>query len=148
MALAFDTVANSIAALSVTGLTIKDIDEIPPKVDIRAPTLIPLPDYVTDFDVDLDSFGGGSTAKMTVTYTLGYRMCYKPAGSGRDDLEYYDDMIKLVADFLDAVLAIETLTGAIDIMPLEVVNMGLVNDPADNSYVGCDIRLMVQEFVN
>ena len=147
MALGIATIANAIAALSVTGLTIKDIDEIPPQADQSISTLIPLPDYMTDFEVELDSFGGGSTAKMTVWYTLGYRLCYKPVGAGLD-LEYYDNMIALAAAFLDAVLAIETISGCEGIMPIGVVNMGVVNDPADNSYIGCDIFLRVQEFVN
>ena len=147
MAIGIATIANAIAALSVTGLSIKDIDEIPPQADQSISTLIPLPDYMTDFEVEIDSFGGGSTAKMTVWYTLGYRLLYKPVGAGLD-LEYYDNMIALAAAFLDAVLVIETISGCEGIMPVGVVNMGVVNDPADHEYIGCDIFLRVQEFVN
>ena len=72
-----------------------------------------------------------------------------PSGSGEaETIEYYDNMVAMVAAILDAVLAIETITGCEGIMPIGVVNMGLVNDPADNSYIGCDIFLRVQEFVN
>ena len=121
MALGIATIANAIAALSVTGLSIKDIDEIPPQADQSISTLIPLPDYMTDFEVEVDSFGGGSTAKMTVWYTLGYRLLYKPVGAGLD-LEYYDNMIALVAAFLDAVLVIETISGCEGIMPVGAVS--------------------------
>ena len=149
MALATATIANSIAGLSVSGVTIKDIDEIPTAVDPRQPTILPLPDYMTDFDVERDSFGGGSTAKMTVSYTLNYRLCYKPVGSGRGNtIEYYDNLIAACTAFLDAVLAIETLSGLIDILPVGITNLGIVNDPADNSFYGCDIALRVMEFVN
>lgn len=149
MALATATIANSIAALTVTNLSIKDVDEIPAKVDPRQATLIPLPNYITGFDVERDSFGGGSTAKMTVSYTLNYRLCYTPIGRGRaGKIEYYDTMIDMCMAFLDAVLAIDTITGAIDIMPEAITNMGLVNDPSDNVYIGCDIALRVMEFVN
>ena len=101
MAIGIATIANAIAALSVTGLSIKDIDEIPPQADQSISTLIPLPDYMTDFEVEIDSFGGGSTAKMTVWYTLGYRLLYKPVGAGLD-LEYYDNMIALAAALFGA----------------------------------------------
>ena len=149
MALAIATIANSIAALSVTGVTIKDIDEIPVGVDPNQPTIIPLPDYMTNFDVEIDSFGPGSTAKMSVYYTLNYRLCYKPADAGRSDtIEYYDNMVAAATAFLDAVLAADTVTGSIDVKPEAITNMGIVNDPADNSFHGCDIGLRVMEFVN
>ena len=149
MALATATIANSIAALSVTGVTIKDIDEIPVGVDSRQPTIIPLSDYMTNFDVEIDSTGPGSTAKMTVYYTINYRLCYKPADAGRSDtIEYYSNMIGAATAFLDAVLAADTLTGSIDVKPEEVTNMGVVEDPTANSFQGCDIALRVMEFVN
>jgi len=149
MALAISTVADSISKLSVTGLTIKDINEIPAGTDSRGKTLIPKPNFMTDFSMERDSFGGGSTAKMTVNYTLNYRMLYKPVGAGRQNvLEYYDDLTSMIGLVLDAVLAIDTLTGTVDIVPLSVTNMGLVNDPADQAWYGCDFAFRVMEFVN
>jgi hypothetical protein len=148
MALAIATVANSIAALSVSGVTIKDVDEIPSAVDTRQPTILPKPDFVTGFVMERDSFGAGS-AKMTVRYVLNYRFCYKPVGAGRaGQIEHYDGMVDKVALFWDAVLAINTLTGAVDIEPAGVAHMGLVNDPADNIFLGCDLAVNVTEFVN
>ena len=149
MALAIATVADSISKISVSGLVIKDIDQIPAGVDGRQPTMIPLPDYLTDFNMERDSFGGGSTALMTVTYRLNYRLCYKPAGSGRSNaLDWFDNMVAMVGLILDAVLAIEVMTGTIDIVPVNVFNVGLVNDPADNAFYGADLSFQVKEFVN
>ena len=54
----------------------------------------------------------------------------------------------MVALFLDAVLAVETMTGNVDITPVSVTNMGIVNDPADNVFYGCDISVRAKEFVN
>lgn len=148
MALQIAAVANSIAALSVSGVTMKDVDEIPTGVDTRAPTILPLPDYVTNFEVERDSFGGGG-ALRSVSYTLNYRLCYKPVGQGRHKtIEYYDVMIDKVALFFDAVMAVDTLTGAVDIAPDGVTNMGLVNDPSDNEFIGCDLAVRITEFVN
>ena len=148
MAQQIAAVSNSIAALSVAGVTLKDVDEIPASIDKRAPTILPLPDYVTNFEVERDSFGGGG-ALRTVSYILNYRLCYKPVGQGRTKtIEYYDVMIDKVALFFDAVMAIDTLTGAVDIEPAGVTNMGIVNDPAENEFIGCDLAVRITEFVN
>jgi len=149
MALRVATISNSIAALSVSGLVLKDIDEIPAEVGDRTPILIPMPDYMTDFEMVRDSFGSGDTAKMTVQYTLNYRLCYIRAGAGRANvLEYFDNMVSMCAAIMDAVLAIGVFTGAEDIVPVGIVNMGIVNDPADQPYYGCDLSFRVLEFVN
>ena len=95
-----------------------------------------------------DSTGGGSTAKMTVYYTLSYRLCHTRLGSGRGLFDVYDDMVAIAAAFLDAVLAIDVLTGAVDIMPSDAVNFGPVVDPAGDGFHGCDFALDITEFVN
>lgn len=148
MALSIATIADSISNLSVSGLTIKDMDTIPASASGLGSLLIPLPNFVTDFNMSRDSYGGGSTAKMTVTYNLNYRLLFAPAGSGRD-LEYFDNMVSMVGLLWDAVMAIELITGAVDLIPAGLSNMGLVNDPAEqNEYYGCDVAFMVTEFVN
>lgn len=148
MALALTTVPDSIAGLSVSGLVIKDINEIPAAVDPRQPTLLPLPDYLTGFSVVRDSFGDGA-AKMTVTYNVNYRLCYAPLGDGRTaTLEQQSGLVAMVGLILDAVLAVTTLNGLIDILPAQVVGMGAVNDPSDRPFWGCDISFQVMEFVN
>ena len=148
MAIAFTTVSNSIAALSVSGLVIKDIDEVPGAVDPRQPTMMPLPDFMTGFEVIRDSYGAG-VAKMTATYQLNYRLCYAPIGDGRTvTQEQQSGLVAMVGLVLDAILAISTFTGGVDIVPLAVVNMGIVADPSDRIYWGCDFAFMVTEFVN
>ena len=149
MALAITTVTNSIAELSVSGLVIKDIDEVPEAVDPRQPTLLPLPDFITGFELERDSYGGGSTAKMTVRYQLNYRLCYAPLGDGRTTvLEMQAGTVEMIGLILDAVLAVDTMTGNVDIQPSQVVGMGAVLDPSDNAFWGCDISFVVTEFVN
>jgi hypothetical protein len=149
MSLQFTAVSNSIAALAVASLTIKDIDEIPTAVGDRGAMLIPASTFMTDFEVVDDSFGGGSMRKMTVSYTLNYVLCYKRAGAGRADiLEYYDNMVAMTGLILDKVLAIDTFTGGIDIKPVSITNMGIVMDAAQNEYWGCYLAFRVMEFVN
>lgn len=148
MSLQLSTVADSISKLSVTGLTILDIDEIPTTADQRASYLMPLPAYITDMEMERDSYGAGD-AKMTVTYTLNYRLLYQPAGAGRSNtIDQVSGLVGMVGKIWDAVLAINTLTGAVDIYPQGINNMGLVNDPSDVNWFGADIALRVIEFVN
>jgi hypothetical protein len=147
--LQISTVAASIAALAITGITVKDIDEVPAKVGARGAMLIPLPDFVTDIDLERNSFGPGTIAKQTLTYTLNYRLCYAPVGTYRNNvLGWVDDVISAVELVLEKIIENDTLGGCKDIRPLAVTNMGIVNDPSDAQYYGCDFAFRVIEFVN
>lgn len=149
MAMEIATIIDSISALSVEGLKICDVNEIPEAADMRQPMIYPKPDgFVTQFVLTRDSFGGGSVAKMHVTYNLTYRLCYAPVSSGRGLFETYPAMVACAYRFLDAVIAIDTLTGLEDIYPGDVLNFGPVSDPAGNYFHGCDIVLAVEEFIN
>jgi hypothetical protein len=46
------------------------------------------------------------------------------------------------------VLAIGVFTGAIDIVPVSITNMGVVQDKAGVGYWGCYLAFRVTEFVN
>lgn len=149
MALQIAAVANSIAALSVSGVTIKDVDEIPAKVDPRASIIMPLPNFATDWTHEVDSLGTGNSRMQTMWYTLNYRLCYKRVGAGRvSTIEHYAGMVAKAALFFDAVMAIDTFTGGVEMLPAGITNMGLVNDDSDNIFIGCDLAVRVQEFVN
>jgi hypothetical protein len=154
MSLQFATVAATLAKLEVAGLVWKDIDEIPAEVGQRGKSfMIPLPNIITDFSMVRDSFGGGSSAKMTVTYYVNYRLCYEPVGTNRGmTLKVYDGLTKMIGLILDEILAIDVFntsyTEIVDIVPMSVTNFGIVNDPADNAFFGADFAFMVTEFVN
>ena len=147
MALQIVTVTDSIAALTVAGLRILDM-EIPADATRQTPCLFPEPlNFMTDFVMVRDSFGGGSSALMTVTYQLHYTFLFAPIGAGRTGLDMYSPMTAMVAAVFDAVMAIDTLTGAIDIQPLAATEFGPVPDPAGNQYLGCRLAFSITEFV-
>ena len=148
MAIALATVADSIAALTVSGVTLKDVDNIPEDVTGMGPLIIPAPNYLTNFTMERMSFGGGSSAEMDVKYTLNYRLLFAPVGAGRGFIGVVDVMVDKLALFLDAILAIDTISGCEDITPSGVSNFGVVTDPAGNQYFGCDISLDVLEFTD
>ena len=150
MALALTTIANNIAALEVLGVTIRDIDEIPEAVTNRdCPILYPEPSgFISNFAMVRESTGPGTTALITVTYDLTYTFLYAPVGSGRGLFDVYDDLVKKVGLIFDAIIANDTLAGAIDFLPEEVLNIGATVDPVENVFHGCQFVFSVTEFVN
>ena len=94
MTLQADTIATSIAGLSVSGVTIKDLDGISEQVHARAcPLLYPKPDgFMSNLRVERDSFGPASNARKTVRYTLSYVYLHAPIGEGRGLFDVYADM--------------------------------------------------------
>ena len=150
MALAFTTITNSIAALDVLGVTIKDIDEIPEAVRGRdCPILYPEPlGFISNFVYTRDSQGGGSTALANVTYNLTYTFCYTPVGSGRGLLDVSDDIVAKVGLILDAFIIADAATGVVDLTPQDAINLGPVVDPAGYTFLGCQFVLNIMEFVN
>ena len=145
MALQIPEITESIAALSVTGLTIRDVYDIPIKID--RPTLFPLDDFIAIEELVMDSFGSGDTAEMTFIYRLNYRLCYKPIGTGRN-LEVVGDLVEMIAAILDAIIGIVNITGAVEIAPANNIRMGVVADPAGTSWFGCDFSFRVKEFIH
>ena len=151
MSLQIATVVSNIAALTVANVDILDTDKTPTAVTTRANTsiLMPLPAFITEPRMERDSFGGGSVAKMTMEYRLNYRFFLAPCSTYRNNtLAWLPDLVERVAAILDEVLAIDTLGGCVDIVPGDVTNMGVVNDPSDVAFYGCDMQFIVTEFIN
>lgn len=151
MSLQLLAVAETIAAIEVDGLIIRDIDDIPTEVGVRQALLIPHPNYVSDFVATRESFGGAS-ALMDVTYTLNYRLCYQPVGAERGmTLTVWGGLVDMVAQIWDAFLALGVFNAdhdeVVDVLPLAPYNMGIVNDPADRAFYGCDLAFQVTEQV-
>lgn len=150
MALSFTTITNTIAALSVAGVTFKDIDEVPTSGD-RVAIITPLDNFITNFSLDDMTLGAPSVREMTVTYTLNYRLLLVKIGAGRSNvIEAYNDLTTKIGLFLDAVLAMDDTTGVEDLVPSPsaVTNFGQVMAPDGEIYFGCDFHLDCTEHVN
>ena len=149
MTLQIANVCNEIAAISVTGVDIRDIDEIKEELGGRdTPCLMPKPDgFITDFNVERDSFGAAATARKTVTYTLNYTYLHAPLGEGRGLFDVYDQMVVKSFAILDAIIAKDSAIVA-ELVPVDALAYGPVVDPAGEAYHGCIISVHVTEFVN
>ena len=144
-AITLSTLTNSIAALSVSGVTIKDIDQISSSYQMAAATLAPRPErFVTDFSIAADEL---SKQKLTARYTLNYVYYHTQIGSVLDFAEYSDCMTNILA-IISALTENHILSGAIDTELPTVNDIGAVSDPAGNLFFGCTISIRVVQLVN
>ena len=146
MTLNIATIVSNIAALDISGVKIKDMDEISAAFSDRdCPVLFPEPaGFVTDFNVVQDSFG--PYAKKTATYILHYTFLFMPVGAGRE-LERYGAMVETAFSVLDAIIANENLSGAVEMDATDALEFGPVPDPAGSLYLGCRFAFLITEFV-
>jgi hypothetical protein len=149
MTLQLVNICGSIAALSVSGVTIADVDEIPPDVqNTRNQILFPEPDgFITNFTATRDSFGPNNIALQTVEYDLNYTYCHVPLGAGRTGLDEYDGMVTKVGLIFDAILD-NVITTDVDVYLPSITEFGLVPDPSGNIFLGCRISIHCKEFVH
>lgn len=148
MALGPATVATSIAALSVSGVTMVDLTGIKQTYEARdCPVFFPDPtQFVTDFEMQVDSFGSAS-AKKTARYTLHYVFLYTEAGAGRGIYDHAQGIIQKVSLILDAFASNDALTGCID-DTITGLTVATITDPAGKQFYGALIPIRVMEFIN
>jgi hypothetical protein len=149
MAIRTVTLADSISKLSVSNISIKDLDEIKDELLERDGCVVmPAPDFISNPKIQRDTFGSGSGAKWTFSYTLTYRLFYKPVQDERELKRIYPTMVARACAFVDAVVANDNLSGAEDIEFGGFGAFGVVEDPSGAMYFGCDVLINVQEFIN
>lgn len=143
---AFATIANSIAALSISGVTIKDIDEIPQSARLLTPLLIPQPnDYVTNFEAEFQSFGSNGTPKIDLNYSLNYLYLHCEAGSGLSTFDVYGGLMTKLSAILVAILSNDAITGLVDMKP-QIGQIGIITDPSGIEYWGITFSLRILEY--
>ena len=148
MTLSVVTVADSISKLSVSGVTIKDLNEIPESANaFDCPMVYPNPDgFVSAFEVERMAASSGASNVWDIHYTLTYRFLHSELGQGLGLFDVYDDMVDKVMDFVDKMLISDAVTGAVDLEVEEISTFGPVSDPSGNMFHGCDIMLRILEF--
>jgi len=141
------TLADSIAGLSVTGVTIKDLDEIIESVQARqCPVLYPNPDgFMSGLTLERAAMGSGTSSVWDVEYSISYKYLHSPIGASRGLFDVYKDMVTKVAAIIDKILVSDSLTGAVDLTLEEITQFGAVSDPVGNMFHGCEIIFGVLE---
>ncbi len=149
MALAIATLPHTIAAVSVAGVSIRDVDQILQNVTVAdCPLLQPEPlDFVRGFRAVRQSFGPNASAFKQVEYDLIYTYFHAPIGASYA-LELYDDLLTKLAAIEDAILTDDTINDVVDINPGEIPQVGPVKDPAGHNFLGAQLTFHVVEYVN
>jgi len=145
MGISADTIATSIAALSVSGLTIKDLATIRETITARdCPILFPSPaDFMTGLTVTRQSMNGD---RKDIGYTLNYVFLYAPVNATNGLYTLYQSMVIMACAIWDAIISNDAVSGSIDITPIAPPSFGIVQDPAGKEYFGATLQFQVLEF--
>jgi len=141
------TVADSIAGLTISGVTIRDIDQIPDTANMLCPLLIPDPSgFVTDISVSFETYGSNGSAKVNTNYTLNYIFLFCEVGSGIGTYAAYSGLITKLSAILVAINSNDSISGAVDVKINNISNIGVVTDPAGIEYWGLSFSLRILEY--
>lgn len=140
-------VSASIASLSITGVTVKDVGAIPESVSTLVPIIIPRPnEFITSIEAVNQSFGSMGNQAQDFMYTLNYIFLYAPVGSGESAFTPYDDMLAKLIVVVNVILNNDVVSGLVDIQLESITGIGSIDDPAGNSYWGAFFGLRCLEF--
>ena len=143
---AISTIADSIAGIVISGVTIKDIDQIPDAAAMLCPLMIPSPaNFVSDYNMTFETFGSMGAAKMNSVYTLNYIYLHCELGSGVNSFAPYADVMSKVQTILVAIFSNDKVTGLVDLSLQSISPVGVITDPAGNECGGVQIALRVLE---
>lgn len=141
------TVADSISGLTISGVTIKDIDQIPDSARMLTPLLIPRPDnFVSDISVSFETFGSNGSAKINTNYTLNYVFLFCEVGAGLGAFAAFSGLMTKLSAILVAINSNDAITGAVDMKVNSIGNIGVVSDPAGNDFWGLEFSLRILEY--
>ena len=148
MTLSTNTITNSIAALSITGVTIKGIDEIPEGVlERQCPILYPEPDgFIGNLEVVPMSFGTAGSGHFDVDYDIKYTFLYKPVGTSRKLLSTYPTLLTLALTIVDKIIISDVVTGAVTLEFAGFENFGIAHDIVGVPFIGTRMLFHVKEF--
>lgn len=144
---ALTTIADSISQMSISGVNVRDIDQIPENALSILPVFYPIPNgYITDINFKRQTTGDAD-ALMDLEYVLHYRYLHAAIGSGGGLLAAYSGLLTNLAAILKKILESSSQTGAVDVTLQSVSNIGPLSDPGGQTqYHGVDIALKVLEF--
>ena len=140
------TVTDSIAGLIISGVTIKDINQIPEAARLLTPLVIPQPNnFVTDLSAEFETFGSNGSAKINTNYTLNYVFLFCEVG-GLSAFSAFSGLIEKLSAILVAIHSNDAISGAVDVKINSIGNLGVITDPAGVEFWGLEFSLRVLEY--
>lgn len=148
MALNAAGIATAVAALSVSGVTIKDLTAIPQAVGQRdCPILYPSPDnWMGSTTAALKTFGTANSRYWEAQRNLNYVYLHAAVGSERNLAVYMQAMAQKVDAIFTAFLTLGLANT--DVRGFGNGPYGVLADAAGNQFYGCLLSLAVWEQVN
>lgn len=143
------SIADAISNISISGVTVRDKDQIAGSWASMANVLYPFPDdFITGFEVQYDSILEGTAAPMTLRYTLNYRFLGVQVGDiGTWGADYSATLDKVVL-IVNAMIATHAPYDGRVRMKAGGISVGQRDDPSGNQFIGADIALEIEEIQN
>ncbi len=139
------TVVDSISKLSVSGVTMKDMDEIAASWKALPNVCYPRPDnFITGLSVTSVEL---SRHKYDLRYTLNYRFLHVRVGNTAVLFAAYPTLIAKVVLIINSIITNHAVTGAMDLTFGGLTASGVIADPAGNQFLAADFAINVLEFL-
>lgn len=147
MALSAVTLAAAIAALDVTGLTIRDLSEIPQAITAReCPQVYPAPEKFLALE-EAQQLTFGPSALWQFTYALTYRYVHGPVGNERTLSKTFPGHVAGYIGFIQAIARNAQLLGLnAHVAPVGTPEWGVLGDPSGQQFQAADLVIRVVEY--
>lgn len=144
-------IADAISSIIVSGVTVKDVDQLSMNWQGQANILYPNPNppgFVSNFSMVFDSILQGAESAMTIRYALNYRFLGTAIGDAGTFTQAYAGVVSKLVLIVNAILATPApYDGRVE-MVLGAVDIGAKTDPAGNQFHGADFSLLITEMQN
>lgn len=141
-------IITAIKALTISGLTIYGLDDLPEQVDARSDvSMFPDPfGYITNLTIANVTFGAHDAAK-DARYRINYVFAVKSTQAGRGLYEYIQPTAEIAQDIIEILTTSDlTAAGAVE-TTVSCPFIGQVEDPAGNKFHGGKIAVDILDFV-
>jgi hypothetical protein len=149
ISLKLSEIADAISQIAISGVTVKDKNEVSGSWVSLPNVLYPNPDgWVTGFGIEYATVMQGATAPMDISYTLNYRLLGVQVGDLALMPVSYSALVDKLVLVLNAMISAHApYTGRVE-MKVGDIGLGARTDPAGNQYYGADIALNIMEMQN
>jgi hypothetical protein len=148
-ALFLSNIADSISNISISGVTVKDKDQIVGSWLSTPDVLYPNPDgWITNFSIQYDTVLQGAAAPATISYSLNYRFLGVAVGDISIMPVAYSSLVEKLVLITNAIIATPSpYSGRVE-MKIGNISIGSRTDPAGNNFYGADFAVLIQELQN
>lgn len=151
MAINAAAITSAIAALSISGVTIKDVSGIPDSVVTRdCPLFFPMPGNWLNggnaSDEERSTFGTASTRYWQIERSLNYVFLHSQIGTGRGNADNYSDAVSKIEALVTAITQLDV--EGVDVMGVTHTPIGVMNSPTQSRFTGCEFTIELRERIN